>query len=672
MLSAEKAYERRWWTLGVLCMSLVVIVIDNSILNVALPTIVRDLGATGSDLQWILDSYIIVFASLLLIAGALGDKYGRKGALTIGLVLFGGFSGLAAFATSPDMLIAARALMGIGAAFIFPTTLSILTNTFDGRERATAIGVWAGVSGIGVALGPMLGGLLVEHFDWGAVFFVNIPICAAALVLGFFFIPTSRDPDNRPLDPMGALLSILTLVALLYAIIRVGDKSAVTSRRRRLVRARTDPAGRVRLVGDAHRRADDRPARVPQRAVLGRLGGAHPHVVRALRLAVPADAVLPVRARLLAVRGRAPRPPGGRRHDGDVAQRAEARVPLGHQVGRRDRIAGDRGDDGALRLEHDHVVVRRRLRRAAVLRHRSRSHVGAGDGVDHGVAAAEPRRGGIGDQRHDAPDRWRARHRRHREPLPHHVPPLRRQDQGPVRGVGGGAARLGRPGARLRPHAAGQAGRGADRAVARGVRRGDAHHVSRSPPPSSCSARSSRGSGSPRTAATTTSPRTPATRRSRSASTRSSAPSVLAVGTAAHRYWIVVAVAVGGALGTMARYELALAEPVGSGRFPWATFVANVAGSLVLGIAAVVWTDERGASGRRAGVRRRRHLRRAHDLLHLDGRERAADPRRSRRHRRPLPGREPRRRVRRGRAGRHRYTARAGSPGVAFDPEQDD
>jgi EmrB/QacA subfamily drug resistance transporter len=230
MLSAEKAYERRWYTLAVLCMSLVVITIDNSILNIALPTIVRDLGASGSDLEWIIDSYIIVFASLLLLAGALGDKYGRKGALTIGLVLFGSFSGLASLATSPDMLIAARALMGVGAAFIFPTTLSILTNTFsDRRERARAIGVWAGVSGIGVALGPLLGGFLVEHFDWGAVFFVNVPICAAALVLGFFFIPTSRDPDNRPLDPLGALLSILTLVALLYAIIRVGDTSKVTT-----------------------------------------------------------------------------------------------------------------------------------------------------------------------------------------------------------------------------------------------------------------------------------------------------------------------------------------------------------------------------------------------------------------------------------------------------------
>ena len=224
MLSPEKAYERRWYTLAVLCMSLVVITVDNSILNVALPTIVRDLGASGSDLQWIIDAYIIVFASLLLTAGALGDKFGRKGALTVGLLLFGAFSGLASLADSPEMLIVMRGLMGIGAAFIFPTTLSILTNTFTGHERARAIGVWAGVSGIGVALGPMLGGILVEHFYWGAVFFVNVPICALALVLGYFFIPTSRDPDNRPLDPLGALLSILTLVSLLYAIIQAPEK----------------------------------------------------------------------------------------------------------------------------------------------------------------------------------------------------------------------------------------------------------------------------------------------------------------------------------------------------------------------------------------------------------------------------------------------------------------
>ena len=223
MLAAEKSYERRWWTLAVLCMSLIVITIDNSILNVALPTIVREMGATGSELQWMVDAYILVFACLLLTTGSIGDKFGRKGTLTAGLFVFGGFSALASFATSPGLLIAARALMGIGGALIFPTTLSILTNTFRGQERARAIGVWAGVSGLGIAIGPLVGGFLVEHFSWGSVFLVNVPICAVALVAGHFLIPKSRDPENRRLDPLGALLSIVTLVALLYAIIQAPD-----------------------------------------------------------------------------------------------------------------------------------------------------------------------------------------------------------------------------------------------------------------------------------------------------------------------------------------------------------------------------------------------------------------------------------------------------------------
>jgi EmrB/QacA subfamily drug resistance transporter len=223
MLSGEKAYERRWVTLVVVCMSLIVITIDNTILNVALPTIVRDLGASGADLQWMLDAYLLAFASLLLTAGALGDKFGRKGALSLGVLAFGVFSAIAAFATSPEMLIAMRGLMGISAAFIYPTTLSIITNTFSGHERARAIGVWASISGVGVALGPMIGGFLVEHFDWGAVFLVNVPVCTIALVLGMRYIPNSRDPDNRPLDPVGAGISVLALVALLYAIIQAPE-----------------------------------------------------------------------------------------------------------------------------------------------------------------------------------------------------------------------------------------------------------------------------------------------------------------------------------------------------------------------------------------------------------------------------------------------------------------
>src|SRR3954452_12715253 len=221
---SEQMFERRWWTLGVLCLSLVVISVDNTILNVALPSIVQDLGAKGSQLQWIIDAYTIVFAGLLLTAGSLGDRLGRKKALAAGLVLFATFSAFASFATSPEMLIAARGLMGIGGALIFPTTLSILTNTFTGRERAKAIGIWAGVSGLGIVIAPLGGGLLLDLFSCGSVFLVNVPICATAIFLGIFFVPDSRDPAEGQLDPLGAALSIVGLSGLLYGIIEAPDK----------------------------------------------------------------------------------------------------------------------------------------------------------------------------------------------------------------------------------------------------------------------------------------------------------------------------------------------------------------------------------------------------------------------------------------------------------------
>ena len=221
----DAAYRRRWYTLLVLCLSLMVIGLDNTILNVAIPTLAKPvseggLHAAGSELQWIVDAYTIVFAGLLLTAGSLGDRFGRYRGLTLGLVIFGTGSAISATASSASILIVTRGLMGIGGAFIMPATLSILTNVFqDNRERAKAIGVWAGVSAIGVGFGPIAGGFLLTHFWWGSVFLVNVPIVIAALALGYVFIPESKDPSAPRLDPIGALLSIGGLVALLWGII---------------------------------------------------------------------------------------------------------------------------------------------------------------------------------------------------------------------------------------------------------------------------------------------------------------------------------------------------------------------------------------------------------------------------------------------------------------------
>ncbi|HWL32908.1 MAG TPA: DHA2 family efflux MFS transporter permease subunit, partial [Gaiellaceae bacterium] len=218
-MTAEIPDPRRWWTLGVLCLSLLVISLDNTILNVALPTLERDLGASSSQLQWIVDSYMLVFAGLLLTAGALGDRFGRKRALKFGLLVFGLGSTLSAFAGSADALIASRALMGIGGAFIMPSTLSILTATFPARERAKAIGIWAGVSGLGIAIGPLAGGWIVENADWSWIFLVNVPFVIGALVAGRWLIPESLDPSAPRLDVPGFGLSTLGLVALVWAVI---------------------------------------------------------------------------------------------------------------------------------------------------------------------------------------------------------------------------------------------------------------------------------------------------------------------------------------------------------------------------------------------------------------------------------------------------------------------
>ncbi len=219
-------HPKRWAILGVTVVSLLVVVLDNTVLNVAMRTLadpVNGLGATQSELEWAINSYTLVFAGLLFSFGILGDRWGRKRMLLTGLVLFGLASLLSAYSKDPGQLIAARAFMGLGGAAIMPVTLSIISNVFDPRERPKAIGIWAGSVGLAVAIGPMLGGFLLEHFWWGSVFLINVPIVLIGLVAVFVLVPESRDPKPGRLDLVGVLLSVVGLVALTYGIVDGGE-----------------------------------------------------------------------------------------------------------------------------------------------------------------------------------------------------------------------------------------------------------------------------------------------------------------------------------------------------------------------------------------------------------------------------------------------------------------
>jgi EmrB/QacA subfamily drug resistance transporter len=220
-------YPQRWKALTVLVIGLLVVILDNTILNVALKTIQEDLGATQNELVWAINAYSLAFAALLVTWGVLGDRFGRKRILLIGLVLFGTASALSAFATSPGELIAFRALMGIGGASVMPISLSIITVIFPPQERGKAIGVWAAAVGGAVALGPVLGGLLLEHpnwfqwltgNDWGSVFFINVPIVIIGIIGIIMLVPETKNPRPGKLDPLGLVLSVVGLFAITYGI----------------------------------------------------------------------------------------------------------------------------------------------------------------------------------------------------------------------------------------------------------------------------------------------------------------------------------------------------------------------------------------------------------------------------------------------------------------------
>lgn len=216
--------SRRWWALAAIVLAVLTIGFDVTILNVALPTLAADIHATNSQLQWMLDAYVLVFAGLLLPAGALADRYGRKRFLLIGLALFGLASAAAALTRDADQLIAVRSVMGIGAAILTPVTLAVLPVIFPAEERAKAIAFAAIGMGLGVPLGPLVGGYLLRHFWWGSVFLVNVPVVALALIAVAVLVPESRDPVARPVDVPGGLLSTAGLVLLVYGIIEAPDR----------------------------------------------------------------------------------------------------------------------------------------------------------------------------------------------------------------------------------------------------------------------------------------------------------------------------------------------------------------------------------------------------------------------------------------------------------------
>ena len=220
----ESVHRRRWVILAVVALSVFVTVMDGTIVNVALPTLAVDLGASTRQLQWIVDAYLLVFTGLLLAAGGLGDRFGRKRALIAGLVVFAITSALAGSADSASALIVGRSLMGIGAALIFPATLAIIANVFgDPKERAAAIGIWSAVSGVAVAAGPITGGWLLENYWWGSVFFVNLPIAAVAIAAAAYLIPESKDATTPGLDFGGLLLSIAAITAVVFTIIEAPE-----------------------------------------------------------------------------------------------------------------------------------------------------------------------------------------------------------------------------------------------------------------------------------------------------------------------------------------------------------------------------------------------------------------------------------------------------------------
>lgn len=226
---STRAGTREWLQLGVLSLAVLLVAIDGTVLNLAIPEITADLNPTASQMLWVIDIYSLMLAGLLVTAGSLSDRFGRKRVLMIGSTVFAAASALAAFSTSPEMLIAARVLMAVGGATILPSTLALIRNIFrDRSQRRVAIGIWSAMAGAGAALGPIVGGVLLENFWWGSVFLINVPLLVLFLIVGAILLPEHRDPKPGKWDPLSAVLSIVGLMGVVYAIKSLAEGINVT------------------------------------------------------------------------------------------------------------------------------------------------------------------------------------------------------------------------------------------------------------------------------------------------------------------------------------------------------------------------------------------------------------------------------------------------------------
>ncbi len=438
---ASASSRRKWYTLAVLCLSLLITVVDSTIVNVALPSLARDLRAGTSGLQWITDSYTLAFGALLLLAGAIADLFGRHRSLAAGLTVFAVGSLAAALTRTTAELIAARAVMGTGAAFIMPATLSILTSVFtDPGERAKAIGIWSAISGLGVAIGPVVGGVLLAHFGWDSIFLVNLPLTAVALAAGHWLVPASRAPVARRLDVAGAIASVAAFTVLTWALIAApgsGWLSAATL-------GRLAGAGVLLTAFAVIEARGDHPMLPLSLFRNRRLAGAAIALL-ALFFALSGAVFLTTQIYQV-VLGYSPLAAGLRALPSamTLAIAAAAGAQLAKRVGARVPVAGGlalvHGGPGLLRHGDGGLVLR-------ALRHRDGSGVGrrrtgyvGGDDAHHGATSPRARRSRLRRQRRDEEHGQRPRRRRRR--LGHRLGLHQPTGQPP------GARRLGWPGRR--------------------------------------------------------------------------------------------------------------------------------------------------------------------------------------------------------------------------------